>query len=128
MWAFQSLHDLEDHQREGTSLLVRLLVHGEYIISQMGNACARNGRPQFALDALDKALEVVDADDARGYLKVWLPYQIATFKYHYYGLWEGGCQALGDFLGTTVGEGGELSKLLLQLEEMGEKQALAALF
>lgn len=40
----------------------------------------------------------------------------------------GGCQALGDFLGTTVGEGGELSKLLLQLEEMGEKQALAALF
>ncbi|KAK0667570.1 hypothetical protein QBC41DRAFT_395447 [Cercophora samala] len=89
MWALQSLHDQEDHQREGTSLLVRLFVHGVDIIYEMGNACAQKGRPQFALDALDKALEVVDADDARGdYMKVWLPYQIATFKYHYYGLWD----------------------------------------
>lgn len=105
MWALQSLHDIEDHQREGTSLLVRLLVHGEYIISQMGNACARNGRPQLALDALDKALEVVDADDACDYIKVWLPYQIATFKYHYYGLWEEGAKLWGIFLERLSAKG-----------------------
>ena len=69
------------------SLLVRLFLHGQAVFFVIGWACAKEERPQFVLDAFDKALSIVDNDD-REWIKVYLPYIIARVKYTYYGLRE----------------------------------------
>ncbi len=69
------------------SLLVRLFLHGQPVFWVIGWACAKEGRPQFVLDAFDKALAIVDTGD-REWIKLFLPYTIARIKYTYYGLKE----------------------------------------
>ncbi|KAK4184254.1 hypothetical protein QBC35DRAFT_540652 [Podospora australis] len=92
-------------QREGTSWLTRLFLHKDSLhcedcwdlsstckkqealhCSQLGTACARQGRPQFVLDALDKALEVVDGDEDLADVHLWLLHNTPSFKSRFYGL------------------------------------------
>ena len=70
-----------------SSLLERLFVHGQDVFGVIGWACAQEKRPQFVLDAFDKALAIVDMDD-REWIKIYLPYIIAWTKYSSYGLRE----------------------------------------
>ncbi|KAK4450851.1 hypothetical protein QBC34DRAFT_348375 [Podospora aff. communis PSN243] len=77
--------------------LVRLFVNGEDIFSPIGWACATSGRPTFVLDAIDDALAVVEAGD-RDWIKLWLPYMVARFKYLFYGLEDQATALLETFL------------------------------
>ena len=82
----QWLDSQRDSPNEGTSWLVRLFVHGEDFFLTMGHACVLEGRPQFVLDALDQALAAINADGGHEDMKLWLPYNVAHFKYRFYGL------------------------------------------
>ncbi|KAK0622754.1 hypothetical protein B0T14DRAFT_564176 [Immersiella caudata] len=64
--------------------LVRLFVNGENIFWPIGWACATGGRPSFVMDAMDEALAIVEAGD-RDWIKIWLPYMVARFRYVFYG-------------------------------------------
>ena len=55
-------------------------MRGEDIFWAVGRACAKEGRPQFILEALAEALAIVDAGD-REWIQVWLPYMAGRFKY-----------------------------------------------
>ncbi|KAK5653775.1 hypothetical protein OQA88_7933 [Cercophora sp. LCS_1] len=77
--------------------MVRLFVRGEDIFEPISWACAKEGRPRFVLDQLDKASTIVDSGD-RDWIKVWLPYMAGCFKYSVYGLEGEGALLLETFL------------------------------
>lgn len=99
--------DCQRDSPDGTSWLVRLFVHGEDFFYPMGIACLHAGRPQFILDALDKALAIINADGGHEDVKVWLPWKIAHFKYRFYGLEDDAAKAWEMYLDrvSTAPEG-----------------------
>ncbi|KAK0748210.1 hypothetical protein B0T21DRAFT_406742 [Apiosordaria backusii] len=83
----QGLDEAKASRRYGLSSLVDMLAFGvdrytqNNLFGEMGNACAHHGRPQFILNALDKALAAINAgntplDDTY----VMIPYNIAKVK------------------------------------------------
>ena len=89
-----SIPALVDHSY---SLLVRLFLYLENVFDVIGWACAKEGRPQFVLDAFDEARSIADKDD-REEIKIFLPYMIAQIKYTYYGLKDDCVELLEAFL------------------------------
>lgn len=77
--------------------LVRLFVRNEDVFEAIGRACAKEGRPEFVLDALNEAAEIVDTGD-REEVKILLPYKAGRFKYKFYGLEQQATTLLESFL------------------------------
>ena len=65
------------------SYLVRFLVLGYSAYDEIGKACRARGKPAFVLAAMDKALSLIDQSDNEE-MKLWLPAQVAAFRYDYY--------------------------------------------
>ncbi|KAK4199151.1 hypothetical protein QBC40DRAFT_177080 [Triangularia verruculosa] len=98
----QSLNATKSTRRYEVSALVDMLAFEpdwyiqNVLYFELGRACARGGRPQFILDALDRTLAVVKSTKpsvGHNYAKI--PYEIAQLKFHIYGqqdvsvtLWE----------------------------------------
>jgi len=77
--------------------LVRLFVRNEDVFEAIGRACAKEGRPEFVLEALKEAMDIVDGGD-REEVKIVLPYKAGRFKYTFYGLEQAATTLLESFL------------------------------
>lgn len=67
----------------GYSLLIRLFISEIDVYGEIGKACRVDRQSAWVLDVMDAALEKVDKDD-RERIKVWLPLQMAKFRYTWY--------------------------------------------
>jgi tetratricopeptide (TPR) repeat protein len=65
------------------SYLVRFLVLGYDAYDEIGKACRARGKPEFVLAAMDKTLTMIDQSDNEN-MQLWLPAQVAAFRYDYY--------------------------------------------
>jgi len=65
------------------SYLVRFFVLGYNAYDEIGKACRARGKPEFVLAAMDRAMTLIDQSDNES-MKIWLPAQVAAFRYDYY--------------------------------------------
>jgi tetratricopeptide (TPR) repeat protein len=65
------------------SYLVRFFVLGYNAYDEIGKACRARGKPEFVLAAMDRAVTLIDQLDNES-MKIWLPAQVAAFRYDYY--------------------------------------------
>jgi tetratricopeptide (TPR) repeat protein len=63
--------------------LVRFLISGRDAFTEMGKACREEGQPAEIVEAMDEALGQIDLVGDR-WMKVWLPLQVAEFRYKFY--------------------------------------------
>lgn len=63
--------------------LARFFASGQDGYGEIGKACRENNQSAWVLDVMDKALTKIDEDD-RVWIKVWLPFQMAKFRYMWY--------------------------------------------
>jgi tetratricopeptide (TPR) repeat protein len=65
------------------SYLVRFFVLGYNAYDEIGKACRARGKPEFVLAAMDRATTLIDQSDNES-MQIWLPAQVAAFRYDYY--------------------------------------------
>ncbi|TLD28206.1 hypothetical protein PspLS_03751 [Pyricularia sp. CBS 133598] len=86
MYIVEWLHgEITDDER-GYSLLVRLLLRGQYILWELGEACRNTGQPTWVLDALGVVEEQIQKggsrDDTRNFM--WWSYHLMWFYNRWY--------------------------------------------
>jgi tetratricopeptide (TPR) repeat protein len=81
----QVIEELDGWETPGKdySYLVRFFVHGYNAYDEIGKACRARGKPEFVLAAMDRAMTLIDLSDNES-MKIWLPAQVAAFRYDYY--------------------------------------------
>jgi tetratricopeptide (TPR) repeat protein len=65
------------------SYLVRFFVLGYNAYDEIGKASRARGKPEFVLAAMDRAMTLIDQSDNES-MQIWLPAQVAAFRYDYY--------------------------------------------
>ncbi|KAL5872412.1 hypothetical protein ACKVWC_008044 [Pyricularia oryzae] len=86
MYIFDWLNRQSTDDERGYSWFVRLLLGGEYILGELGEACRKKGQPTWVLDALgvveEQVLKSSSRDDARNVS--WWSYHLMWFYNQWY--------------------------------------------
>ncbi|KAI6375402.1 hypothetical protein MCOR25_002968 [Pyricularia grisea] len=86
MRVFDWLHRQNTDDERGYSWLVRLLLQGEYILGELGEACRKTGQPTWVLDVLGVVEEQIQKGGSRVDIRnlVWWSYHLMWFYNQWY--------------------------------------------